>query len=412
VFRIATLVVTTLAAIPSHAADSPQFRGPNRDGIYADTGLLKSWPADGPTLLWKCPDRGLGHSTVSVSKGRVYGMGLRGEDEVVWAVDEKTGKEAWAVKIAPETHLGGPQGGYGPRAVPTIDGDKLYTEGVGGEFVCMNTANGKIVWHHSLVNEFGGSVPQWGYCESPLVDGDKVIATPGGRTTMLAFNKRTGDVVWKSEIGDPAQYASPLAIEVGGIRQYVNFLGNGVVGVDSKSGRLLWRYDHPANHVANCSMPLFYDNCVYAASQYQAAGGGLVKLTPNATGIDASEVYFNHDMSNHHGGVVRVGDYIYGSSDSSRSLACLEWKTGNVVWSEKSVGKGSVVAADGCLYHRNERSGVVSLVQATPTGFKLLSQFQQPERSQDAAWPYLVIANGKMYVRDMNNLFCYDIKGK
>ncbi|GDX39997.1 polyvinylalcohol dehydrogenase [Armatimonadota bacterium] len=405
---VLALLATGALACPVLADDAPQFRGPNRDGIYKEKGLLQSWGAGGPKLLWKSPRRGEGHATPSVANGRVYGMGLRDNQEIVWAVDVKTGDEVWSTPIAPGISLDAGQGGYGSRSTPTVVGKKLYTLGVGGELVCLNVADGKLLWHKNLVKDFGGSIPTWGYCESPLVDGEKVIIAPGGENTIIALNRNTGDTLWTTRVPekDRAHYSSAIATEVDGVRQYVEFLGGGLIGVSAKDGKFLWRYNTPANGTANCAAPIAIENLIFAASGY-GTGGGLAQLASNGGGISAKQIYFTKEMQNHHGGMVVVGDYLYGFNGGT--LTCLEFKTGKVMWTDRSVGKGSVTFADGRLYVRSER-GPIALVEATPKGYVEAGRFDQPDRSNQPSWPYIVVSNGKMYVRDMNNLLCYDVK--
>jgi outer membrane protein assembly factor BamB len=394
-----------LAAVSLQAADWPQWRGIDRTGISRETGLLKSWPEGGPKLAWTGRNLGEGHSTPSVSAGKIYGMGLRGEDEVVWALDEKSGKELWSTRIGAGAQLQGQQGGNGPRATPTIDGQLLYVLGAGGEMACL-TDGGKIKWQKNLVTDFGGRVPTWGYSESPLIDGDKVIVTPGSRTTsMVALDKLTGETRWKTAIPNTsAGYSSAIIAEVEGQKQYIQLMAGGVVGVNAADGQLAWRFDAPATpRGIVCSTPIYRDGYVFAASGY-GHGGGLAKVTKSS----ATDVYFTRDMKNQHGGMVVVGDYLYGFDDPS-TLTCLNFKTGEVKWTNRSVGKGSVAFADGMIYARSERQGI-ALVEATPNGYVEKGRFDQPERSNAAAWPHPVIANGKLYLRDQGNLFCYDVK--
>jgi outer membrane protein assembly factor BamB len=412
VTRIAAVgLIGSALAAAALAQDWPQFRGPDRSGVSKETGILKVWPAEGPKLVWKGTSLGEGHATPSVAGGKVFGMGLRGEDEIVWALDEKTGKELWATKIAGLTELNGRQGGFGSRATPSVDGDKLYVLGVGGELACLNVADGKIVWQKSFVKEFGGVVPQWGYSESPLVDGDKVIAAPGGAKSVVAFNKKDGSVAWVTEVpgSNAAHYSSAITANVGGQKQIIHFLSGGVIGLDAATGKFLWKYASPANRTANCSAPIYKDGMVFAATGYQT-GGGLAKLTKNGDTTTAEQVYFTRDMVNHHGGMVLVGDYLYGFDDAGRSLNCLEFKTGKVMWADRSVGKGSVTAVDGMLILRSER-GPVALIEATPEKYVEKGRFEQPERSRAASWPYPVVANGKLYLRDQDIMLVYDLKG-
>ncbi len=415
-FGLTAGVACLLAACAALAADWPQFRGPDRNGLSAETGLLKSWPEGGPKLLWKTTNLGEGHSAPSVAGGRIYGMGLRGQDEVVWALNAGTGKEVWSVKIADGITLGGSQGGYGPRSTPTIDADRLYTLGVSGDLVCMDAVTGKLKWRKSLVSDFGGRVPTWGYSESPLVDGEKVVATPGGSNTIVAFNKMNGEVIWKADVpsANRVAYSSCILANVDGQKEYIQFLAQGVVGVSAKDGKFLWRFDRPAcRNGINCSAPIYSDHYVFAASSY-GNGGALGKLSSGTSGIEATEVYFTPQMRNHHGGMVLVGDYLYGFDEAT--LTCLEFKTGKIMWTDRSVGKGSVTFADGHIVARSEgeRGGrgpsAVALVEATSKGYVETGRFMQPDKGSNPAWPYPVVSNGRLLLRDQDILLCYDIK--
>ncbi len=406
---LVSLLTVSFGAV-AVADEWTQWRGPGRTGVSREVGMLKSWPEGGPKLLWSAKDLGEGHSAPSVAKGRIFGMGVKGEKETVWALDEKTGKEVWSTPISGTTSLEGRQGGFGSRATPTVDGKFVYALGVGGELVCLETATGKLVWNKNLVSDFGGAIPRWGYSESALVDGDNVIVTPGGSiATMVALNKKTGAVAWKSADpnGSTVAYSSAIAADMGGQRQYIQFLTGGVVGIDAKDGKQLWHYDAPASRSGiNCSTPIFDKGYVFAAAAY-GHGGGLAQLTADAGAITATDVYFTKQMQNHHGGMVLVGDYLYGFDNST--LTCLEFKTGKVMWAERSVGKGSVMAADGMLYCRSER-GPVALVEANPSAYVEKARFEQPERSTEPSWAYPVISDGKLYLRDQGVLLCYAVK--
>lgn len=404
------------AAAPSRRAAGgvglwPQFRGPDRTGVSRETGLLKQWPEGGPPLVWKAPGLGTGNSAPSVAGGRIFGMSYRSQDEVVWALKEATGKPDWTARIAAANFEIGPQAQDGSGCTPTVVGDRLYALGVSGDLVCLQVADGKLLWQKNLVRDFGGAVPRWGYQESPLVDGNKVIVTPGGQdATLVALDRMSGAVIWKAQVppGNGAAYSSTIAADVDGQRQYIQFFAQGVVGVAAQDGRFLWRYDAPANQFGiNCSTPIFQANQVFAASGYNV-GGGLVKLAtmPDRT-VTATQVYATRYMRNHHGGMVFVNGYLYGFDDAN--LTCLDFQTGEVKWFDRSVGKGSVTYADGHLYARSER-GPVALVEATPTGYVENGRFDQPDLSGKTTWPYPVIAGGRLYLRDHDNLLCYNVK--
>jgi outer membrane protein assembly factor BamB len=387
--------------------DWPQWQGQDRNSISHETGLLQDWPKDGPPLLWKAANLGGGFSTPSVAKGRVFGMGFRGEDEIVWALDEKTGAEIWSVKTANANRR--PGYSEGPRCTPTVDGDRLYVLGLGADLVCLQTANGEEVWRRNLVKDFAGQVGGWGYSESPLIDGDKLLCTPGGKTaTLAALNKHNGDTIWKGVVpsGEHADYSSIIAVDFEGQRQYIQFLSGGVVGL-SGDGEFLWRYDRPHNNTANCSTPLYRDGRVFAASGY-GTGGASAKLIRDGDKIKIGEVRATKEMRNHHGGMVLVGDYLYGSDEGQ--LMCLHFPTLKRQWAERKAGKGSIAYADGRLYYRNE-NGPMILVEANPTKYVEHGRFK-PASTGKPAWPHPVLANGKLLIRDQQYLYCYDVKRK
>jgi outer membrane protein assembly factor BamB len=627
---------------PVSAADWPQWQGPDRNAISKETGLLKEWPKDGPPLAWKIQGLGGGDSAPAIAAGRIYGMANRGEDEVVWALSEKDGKELWVSRLGPAVKQQTPQSKEGPACTPTVDGERLYVEGMGGDVACLQVKDGKVLWQRSLTREFGGRLPMWSFRESPLVDGDKVICTPGSEDAMLvALEKLTGKTIWKSSLpggpsggagaapsgggpggppgdraggpggggggaaatvtgtkdpslftsehygmsafstkipngkyvaklyfaetyagitgpgqrvfsfnvmghefkdfdiwvkaggpnraytetvpvevangefriaftakvenpaikaieivpqaeaasgaasppatirinagvsspftdssghvwqadtgfeggmtnpgiggfgggpgsrgggpggpggfgggrggfgGGGAAYASPIAIDFEGQRQYVQLTARALIGVAASDGKFLWRYDAPANRMGiNCSTPVYHDGMVFAASAY-GAGGGLVKLSKEANGgIKAEEAYATRKMQNHHGGMILLDGSLYGANGGNEGgfLICLDFRTGNVLWdgrddAEKRAPKGSVAFADGRLYYRTEK-GTVLLIEPSPKEYLERGRFEQPDRTRLPAWAHPVIANGKLYVRDQEVLFCYDVKAK
>ena len=563
-FAAATLVLPAR----SGQFDWPQWQGPNRDARSKETGLLAEWPKEGPPLAWKIKGLGGGDSTPSVAAGRIYGMSHRGGDEFVWALAEKDGKEVWAVRIAPALLQNWPQSKEGPACTPTVDGDRLYVMGLAGNVACLQVADGKVLWQRNLMADFGGRSPMWSYRESPLVDGDKVICTPGGEeVTMVALNKLTGETIWKSKVPDraagaapgdggqnrggfggnrpsametnpllstldqdhnkelssgeianaPAElvkldkdqdgkisedevrpggggggnqgdrpqrrrgpgimrmikansaldadesgaieeaeirnavaalqkldtnkdgklteeeagmkfmgpqntgagYSSAIAIDSGGQRQYVQFLAMTVAGVSAADGKLLWRYDKPANGMRiNISTPIYQDGQIFGASAY-GAGGGLARLPKNAgAGLGAEEVWFSKSMENHHGGVILHDGALFGANGGNGGgyLACLDFQTGEVLWTEadrekRRVTKGSVAFADGRIYYRTEEGPIV-LIEPSRKEYVERGRFEQPERTDQPAWSHPVIANGKLYIRDQDTLFCYDVKAK
>ena len=628
----------------ARADDWPQWQGPQRNAISTETGLLKQWPKEGPPLAWKTSGLGGGDSAPAIAAGRIYGMANRGEDEVVWALSEKEGKEVWVTRLGPAFKQQVPQSKEGPSCTPTVDGERLYVEGVGGDVACLQVKDGKILWRRSLTTDFGGRLPMWSYRESPLVDGDKVVVTPGSEDAMLvALDKLTGKTIWQSKVpgasggsptvppsigpgerapgggaggpgggsgapatvtgtkdpamftsehwgmtafsvkipngkylaklyfaetysgitgpgqrvfslnvqghelkdfdvwvkaggpnrayietvpvevtrgefrivftrqvenpaikaieivpqaevaagaatpgktvrinagvsapftdssgqvwqadtgfeggmtnpgfggfggfaggpgggqrgpggpggfgggrgglgGSGAAYSSAIAIDFDGQRQFVQMTAKALIGVAASDGKFLWRYDKPANGMGlNCSTPIYLDGMVFAASAY-GAGGGLVKLSKDATGgVKAEEVYATRKMQNHHGGMILLDGCLYGANGGNEGgfLICLDFKTGNVLWdgredAEKRTPKGSVALADGRLYYRTEK-GAVLLIEPSPKEYIERGRFEQPDRTRLPAWAHPVIANGRLYVRDQDVLFCYDVKAK
>jgi outer membrane protein assembly factor BamB len=427
--RQMSAVIIALAAGTAFAADSgpadwPQWRGPDRTGLSKETGLLKSWPDEGPKQVWKITGLGDGYSTPSISGGRIYLLGTKGKDEYMICLDEKNGERVWDLKIGQKT------GGFAaPKSTPTIDDSLAYAVSSDGNLVCVEIGKGTIKWEKSYRKEFGGKAGGWAYTESPLIDGDLVIGTPGGSTAALvALKKKTGDVVWKAAVtglkrkpankarkggGDGPEYAqagysSVVVATIGGVKQYVQFLSGGVVGVRAKDGKLLWHYEEPANDTANISTPIVRGEFVFAATSY-GTGAGMAKIVKTGDEFKAEQQYFLSKFQNHHGGVVLVKDHFYGTNNNS--LLCVEFKTGKVAWEDRSVGKGSLTYADGHLYVRGEKGGV-ALVEANPAKYVENGKFDQPDRSSQAAWPHPVVANGKLYIRDWDILLCYDVKNK
>jgi outer membrane protein assembly factor BamB len=429
-----TLFLLALLLPLAAGADWPQYRGPNRDGISRETGLLQEWPKDGPRLLWTYPEAGIGYSGPAVVGDRLFTAGGRGDAEFVFALDLKAAangppREVWSVRVGPLFTWKGNQWNAGPNATPTVDGDSVYALGGFGDLVCVEVATGKERWRVNLPRDLGGEVNPigggladptplgWGYASAPLVDGDKLICVPGGPKGLLAaLDKKTGKVIWRStEVTDQASYSSPLAVEVGGVRQYVQVTNKGIVGVAAADGKLLWSYRRaqPFEDVV-ISMPVFRDNLVYATVGF-GEGCDLVRLTPKGGAVAAEKVYATKEVQNRNGDVVLVGDHLYGHSEKG-GWVCQEFKTGRVVWSETDVlGRGSVTCADGRLYCCAEKGGVVALVEPSPEAWKEKGRFKLPQESKQrkpsgGLWTHPVIANGKLYLRDQELLFCYDVK--
>ena len=382
-------------------ANWPQWRGPNRDGVSKETGLLKQWPAEGPPLVWKATGAGNGYSTVSIADGRLYTMGLRAEREFIIAFDIANGKEVWATP-----HGGAYRNnrGDGPRGTPTVDGNRVYALGGNGDLSVVDARTGKIVWTKNVLTEFGGSNIGWGISESPLVIGNKVLVNAGGpNASIVALNKDNGSVIWKSQ-SDEAGYSSAIPLQVNGGTQVVFFTAERALGLDINDGRLLWEYRSPSNRTANVATPIARGNRVFISSDY-GTGGGLVEIKADGK---AQEIYFTKDMRNHHSSSVLVGDYLYGFSSST--LTAMRFDTGEIAWRDRSVGKGSLVYADGNLYCFSE-NGVVGLVEATPAGYREKGRFRIQQGSLPT-WTHPVVVGGRLYLRDQDTIYAFDVKQK
>ena len=401
VWALLLLLSMASVSLAQSNANWPQWRGPNRDGVSKETGLLKQWPAEGPALVWKAAGAGRGFSSFSVANGKLITMGLRGDREFVVAFDVATGKEAWATAHGTAFHN---DRGDGPRGTPTIDGDRVYALGGDGDLTALNARTGQVVWTKNILKEFGGRNITWGISESPLIVGDKLLVNPGGPgASIVALNKSNGSVIWKSQ-SDKAGYSSAIPVQVNGGTQVVFFTDQRAVGLDLKDGRLLWEYARPANRTANAATPIARANRVFISSDY-GTGGGVVEIKPDGT---AQEVWFTREVRNHHSSSVLIGDYLYGFSSSI--LMAVKFDTGEIAWRDRSVGKGSLVYADGRLYCFSER-GVVGLVEATPTGYVERGRFRIEAGSLET-WTHPVVAGGRLYLRDQDTIYAYDVRQK
>jgi len=400
-----------MVSLEAQAENWPQWRGPNRDGKSADTGLLQQWPADGPKLAWKATGLGKGYAGASQVGNRLFTMGDREEAGFVIALNAADGKSLWSAKVGQVGAPDAPGWSYpGPRCTPTVDGDLVFAVDAWGELACVSVADGKEQWRKSFSKDFGGKPPTWGYSESPLVDGGLVVVTPGGKKgAMVALDKKTGELRWQSvDFTDDAYYSSIVPAEIGGARQYVQLTAASVVGISPKDGTVLWKAPRRGN-VAVIPTPIVAGNEVYVTSGY-GAGCNLFKISASDGKFTAEQVYANKAMVNHHGGVVKVGDCLYGYSEG-KGFTCQNFKTGEAAWAEKEkLKKGCVSYADGMLYFREEDTGTMILLEASSSGYSEKGRFKQPDRAQEKAWPHPTIANGKLYVRDQDMLLCYDVK--
>jgi outer membrane protein assembly factor BamB len=420
--RLLPVVGVALGVLCLVAADWPQWRGPERNGISQETGLLKEWPKGGPPLLWKLKNVGYGYSTPSVvgenlyllSNPRVEAKNVVMDEEQVVALDARDGKVLWSTrigKVGPNQMMQFPAA----RSTPTVESEVLYALGSDGDLAAIETATGKVRWTKNVRSEFGGNPGPWAYSESPLIDGDVLVCTPGGKeATLVALNKQTGETIWKCPVpgGDQAAYASAIAVEVGGIKQYVQLVQNGLVGVDAKSGKFLWRYDQTAKgSPANIPTPVAHDGMIYCAGARK--GGALVRLKAENGQVTAKPVYFDSKLPTAIGGTIELSGNLYGTT--AQALVCTDFATGKVKWSNRSVGTGSLCYADGCLYIHGENDEV-ALVEASAADYREKGRFKLSEHPKrlygvmEKAWSYPVVANGRLYIRDLNLLWCFDVK--
>ncbi|MFN5534945.1 MAG: PQQ-binding-like beta-propeller repeat protein [Planctomyces sp.] len=404
------------------AGDWPSWRGPNRDDISTETGLLKSWPEGGPQKIWETREAGLGYSGFAIVGNRLYTMGSDGKEQTsgdfLIAMDVETGKKVWELKVGQYLENGW---GGGPRSTPTVSADGKYVVAIGaqGDVVCATTADGKEAWRVAMKQtdvddpkNLGGSVPSWGYCESALIDGDKVLCTPGGSLgTVACFKLDTGEKLWQSaEMTETAHYSSIIVVSHFGKKQYIQLTSSKLFGLD-ENGKLQWQANFNGR-VAVIPTPIYRDGSVYVTAGY-GAGCMLVKVSADN---QVTEVYKNNEMKNHHGGVVLVGDHLYGHSDSV-GIICQKFDSGEQVWTDKKRdgSKGAVAFADGMLYCLSENSGECFLVSATPEGYTehgrfTLSPQTEQRNPQGRVWTHPVICNGRLYLRDQEIICCYDIK--
>jgi outer membrane protein assembly factor BamB len=397
------IAATTIGQTPS--TDWPQWRGPERNGLSKETGLLKQWPSSGPPRLWLNENLGAGYGAVAVQGERIYLQFSLGRQSAVASLNRADGKIVWSKALGAG---GNNDRGSGPRSTPTIDGDRVYALTETGDLACLKAQDGTVVWQRNILREFNGSNIQWLVSESPLVDGEKVIVTPGGANAgVVALDKMTGKTIWTSPAVGEAGYSSVIVADVGGVRTLMTLTSTAGIGVRESDGKIMWRYPRAANRTANVATPVFSNNKVFYSSGYNT-GGGLLDLTARAGEVTYKEVYFTSEMQNHHGGVVLVGGNLYGFNNSI--LTCLDFATGRLLWRDRSVGKGSLTYADGNLYLLSENN-IVGLAEATPTGYREKGRFQIPDRGLNS-WAHPVVSNGRLYIRNQGTLASYDIRAK
>jgi outer membrane protein assembly factor BamB len=408
-----SIILLTLLSGFIKAQNINEWRPENRTGVSAETGLLKSWPEAGPTLLWTNLELGKGYSQPSFGANTLYITGLSGSDDILYALDMK-GKILW------KTVMGRAWTGATPesRATPTVEGNKVYTTSGLGDLACIDGTTGKVIWSYKGSELNKGTYGMWGIAESLLIDGDKIYFSPGGPETMtIALNKANGNVIWKSaSLNDKPGYVSPILVNYAGKKMIINASLGHFFGVDASNGEILWKVAHEARagerDLIKCTTPLFKDGMAYITGGYDT-GGMMVRIA--ADGKKADVVWTDNVLDDHHGGVVLINGYIYGSNwinNNTGNWCCIDWKTGKKMWEETWNCKGSIIAAEGLLYIYDEKSGNVGLVKANPEKFDLVSSFQVKQGDAGPFWAHPVIHNGVLYLRHTNALMAYNIKGK
>lgn len=392
---------------PASAADWPQWRGPHRDGVVTEPRLLTRWPARGPKHLWQA-SVGQGFSCISTSAGRACTLYHQGDEDVVICWQADSGKELWRFPYAAPSHRDYP----GPRSSPTFDGDRVYTLGAGGQLHCLEAATGHVLWHHNLAQELGASGGQWGLAFSPLIEGDLLIATPGGKgTAVVAYDKKSGALAWKAQTA-PAGYSSPVAFTAGDVRQLVVFTGDSVMGLAPADGRLLWNFPWATNFDVNAATPLTFHarsggkllDYVLVSSGY-GKGCALLKITKSSSGdFTAHRVYENNSLCSHFASPVRLGQYIYGFNESA--LTCLDLRTGETKWKKSGFNKGSLLRVDNYLLVLGE-TGKLALMEASPEEPMPIAT-AQPLRSR-RTWTMPTLSGGKLYLRDEEQATCLEM---
>ena len=393
-------------AVTAAEKDWPQWRGPDRTGLSTETGLLKQWPRTGPPVAWSITGLGRGYGTVALAGNRMYVQGTQGNSSAVFCLNRADGKTLWTRALG--RTLDQDKGG-GPRGTPTVDGQLVYALSENGDLACLQADSGTVVWTRNILREFNGSNPKWLLSESPLIDGNHVIITPGGsKAGIAALDKTTGKTVWTtSGLSDPAAYSSCIVEDVQGVRTIMTLTSRAGVGVRASDGKLMWRYDQVANDTANVTTPVFFKDQVFYTSAYNT-GSALLRLKAANGEVKAEEAYFSRQMMNHHGGVILVNGFLYGFSNAI--LTCMEFETGKVRWQNRSVGKGSLTYADGNLYLIGE-GNIVGLAEANPAAYVEKGRFQIADQGWPS-WAHPVVCGGRLYIRNQGVLASYDITAR
>lgn len=401
--RILLTIAITIYCYTLTAQQNAEWRGDNRDGKYEGKGLLQSWPTEGPKLLWHYDQLGDGHASAAVTANVVYTSGTENDNGFVVALNHD-GNQIWKSVYGKEW-----MDSYdGVRTTPLINDGMIYILSAFGELVAMKAEDGEKVWSKNILERFDGENIRWGVTENMLIDGEKLFCTPGGpEASVIALNKKTGEIIWKSKAkGEKSAYCSPALIQLKDRNLLVTHTQNSIIGIDTKDGKMLWSFDHPNKYSIHPNTPVFKDGYLYCFSGY-GKGGVMLKLADDGTSV--SEVWRNDDLDNQMGGVVVIGDKIYGSGHTNREWFCLDWKTGETLYSSKMLSRGNVIYADGKLYCYGD-SGEVALVDVSNGSFEKISSFRVPY-GEKQHWAHLVIHNKRLYVRHGSSLMVYSLEG-
>ena len=394
-----------------------EWRPENRTGVSGEKGLLKLWPADGPTLLWTTEELTSGFSQPSFGTNTIYITGLKDDQEILYALS-MDGKIMWQTKMGRAWTSASPES----RTTPTVEGNRVYTCSGLGDLACIDGTNGKVIWTCKASEVYKGTYGKWGIAESLLIDGNKIYYSPGGPETMtIALDKSNGDLIWKSaSLNDKPGYVSPILVSYSGKKMLINSSMGHFYAVDVSNGEILWKVEHEMSVDPNlrrfefikCTTPLYKDGLAYETGGYDT-GGMMVRIGSDCKSVKV--LWKDQVLDNHHGGVVLVDGYIYGSNwinNNTGNWCCIDWNTGKKMWEEKWNCKGSIISAEGMLYIYDERNGNVGLLKVNPQKFDLVSSFRVSQGKTGPFWAHPVIHNGILYLRHTNALMAYDIKAK
>ncbi len=400
--RLILIAIAFIFFSEGFSQEASRWRGPSGNGVYDESGLLKQWPANGPEVLWSFEELGQGHSSAIVSNGSVYASGMIDETGFLFKFDLQ-GKLIYKQAYGPEYT----ESFYGTRGTPVIVENKVYLESGNGKLICFNEEDGAIVWNKDLFSDFDGSNIRWGVNETPVVDGRLIYATPGGKNNnIVALNRYSGELVWSSKgLGELSAYCTPLLINHNGRKILVTHTGSNLIGLDAASGKVLWSHKHPNRYSVHANTPIYHKGELFYFSGY-GQGGGTLKLSEDGSSI--SKGWFSKKVDSRMGGAVSIDGYIYVSGDSNREWRCMDWESGKEMYAATDISKGAVIYADGMLYCYSEK-GELALVEADPTGFKVVSKTKVSLGSEQH-WAHPAIYGGVLYVRHGKALIAYKVK--